>query len=60
MTSDKLGTSFVSAIIALSFAGWAQSADAPDIGRAVDSIFQDLDKPLFKQSHAGLSGTVFA
>jgi CubicO group peptidase (beta-lactamase class C family) len=57
MTSDKatekkmrgigkeLGTRFVSAaIMALSFAGWAQSADAPDIGRAVDSIFQDWDK----------------
>ena len=42
----KLGTSFVSvAIIALSLAGWAQSADAPDIGHAVDAIFQDMDKP---------------
>jgi CubicO group peptidase (beta-lactamase class C family) len=42
----KLGARLVSAaIIALSFAGWARSAAAPDIGHAVDSIFQDLDKP---------------
>lgn len=42
----KLGARLVStAIIALSFAGWAQTAAAPDIGHAVDSIFQDLDKP---------------
>jgi CubicO group peptidase (beta-lactamase class C family) len=45
INDKKLGTSFVSAIIALSFAGWARSADAPDIGHAVDSIFQDFDKP---------------
>jgi CubicO group peptidase (beta-lactamase class C family) len=42
----KLGTRFVSAaVMALSFAGGAQSADAPDIGHAVDSIFQDMGKP---------------
>jgi CubicO group peptidase (beta-lactamase class C family) len=43
----KLGTGFVSAaIIGMSFAGgWARSADTPDIGHAVDSVFQDLDKP---------------
>jgi CubicO group peptidase (beta-lactamase class C family) len=42
----KIGARIVSAaIIALSFAGWAQSAAAPDIGHAIDSIFQDLDKP---------------
>jgi len=42
----KIGERIVSAaIIALSLAGWAQSAAAPDVGHAIDSIFQDLDKP---------------
>src|ERR1700678_3092901 len=51
----KLGATIVpAAIIGLSIACRVQAFDASDIGRAMDSIFQDWDKPNARGCAVGL------